>query len=102
MIAGPVHGRCFAGLIFIALGIVYLSDPARATGMPSRCTCSDGRSLQTGAVSYSDNSDRETITKIETEDESANSPCRAIWVTSTQIRPRGNPYEFVLQRFTLS
>src|SRR5882672_7030690 len=63
-----------------------------------RCTCADGRSIQAGAVSYDQNSDRETIARIEPEGSSSAGRCRALWIGSTEIRPMGTPYDFHLKR----
>jgi hypothetical protein len=66
-----------------------------------RCTCGDGRSLEAGVVSYSQNSGRETITRIETEAGTSGNRCRALWLGSTEIRPVGTPYQFHLERTAL-
>jgi hypothetical protein len=60
------------------------------------CTCTDGRNVQAGVVSYNQNSDRETIARIEPG--SPAGQCRALWIGSTEIRPVGTPYDFHLER----
>jgi hypothetical protein len=75
--------------------------PPSITKVESRCTCSDGRSLEAGVVSYKQNSDRETISRIEMEMSSHGSRCRALWIGSTEIRPVGTPYQFRLERTAL-
>ena len=62
------------------------------------CTCADGRNVQAGMVSYDQNSDRETIIRIEPEVSSPTGRCRAVWIRSTEIRPIGTPYVFHLER----
>jgi hypothetical protein len=51
-----------------------------------------------GLVSYGLDSGRETITRIETEVGSSGNRCRALWLTSTEIRSVGTPYQFHLER----
>ncbi|HTF68663.1 MAG TPA: hypothetical protein VK638_38895 [Edaphobacter sp.] len=88
------------GLAALAVGALLTPLPAKAEA-DRLCTCSDGRSLEAGSVSYSRNSDRETITKIEVARNPSGNRCRAIWIGSTEIYPRGNPYRFYLTRKTL-
>jgi hypothetical protein len=66
----------------------------------ARCSCRDGQSLETGMVSYSEDSGRETIIRMEAADRSGNQ-CRALWLGSTEIRPAGTPYQFHLERTPL-
>jgi hypothetical protein len=66
------------------------------TGDGLHCTCEDGRTVEAGAVSYNQNSDRETIVRIEAEGTLRR--CRALWIGTTEIRPTGSPYDFHLER----
>ena len=68
---------------------------------PARCTCGNGRSLEVGAISYREESGRETIKRIEAEAGNSEDQCRVLWVGSTKIRPVGTPYEFHLERTRL-
>ena len=68
---------------------------------PARCTCGNGQSLEVGAVSYREESGRETIKRIEADAGNSGDQCRALWVGSTEIRPVGTPYEFHLERTRL-
>jgi hypothetical protein len=92
--------------IFVEIRIVALTAAAFlaaslafATGR-SGCTCSDGRSLGPGDVSYSRNSDRDVISRIE-QSNAAQGTCAGIWIASTEIHVRGTPYDFYLQRMRL-
>jgi hypothetical protein len=84
---------------FIA-GAFLISSHAYATGR-SGCTCSDGRSLAPGDVSYSRNSDRDVINRVEQEGNAAQATCAGIWIAGTEIHVRGTPYDFYLQRMAL-
>ena len=68
------------------------------TEQETRCTCRDGRILEAGVVSYSQDSGRETVTRIEVETGRPGNRCRALWLGSTEIRPIGTPYQFHLER----
>jgi hypothetical protein len=93
--------RHFAGLALVAVGWGGLLTPAQVTAGDERaCTCGAGRSVQAGMVSYSGNSDRESIVRIETDGKGPNRPCKAIWIGRTEILPTGTPYQFHLQRMT--
>jgi hypothetical protein len=85
------------GAISLIIGAVLTALPVHAAG-GSGCTCSDGPKLEPGFVSYSENGDRETITRIETESGGAGAVCAAIWIARTEIHTRGTPYDFYLQR----
>ena len=92
----------FAGLRVAAFAGGGLLSPAQTIAEEKlRCTCSDGRSLETGLVSYNRNSHYETIIRIEVDGNSPQSRCTAIWIESTEIHPRGTPYQFHLERMTL-
>jgi hypothetical protein len=65
------------------------------------CTCRDGRSVEAGVVSYSRNSDRESVLRVEADASSPHRPCRAVWIGRTEIHPTGTPYQFHLQRMNL-
>jgi hypothetical protein len=65
------------------------------------CTCKNGRSLEAGAVSYGQDSGRETIARIEAQEGGSENRCRALWLSSTEIRPVGTPYQFHLERVGL-
>jgi hypothetical protein len=94
--------RIFAGLHVAALAGGGVLNPAQTMAEEKlRCTCSDGRSLETGLVSYNRNSHHETIIRIEADGNSPQGRCRAIWIGSTEIHPRGTPYQFHLERMTL-
>ena len=67
----------------------------------ARCTCADGSSVETGGISYSLESDRKKITRLEGTGNALDSRCKGIWVHSTRIDTRGTPYRFFLQRKTL-
>jgi hypothetical protein len=89
----------FEGFSFAALVVGALSTPVPVKAEAGQlCTCSDGRNLEAGAVSYSRNSDRETITRVEVVRNPSGNHCRAIWIGGTEIYPRGNPYQFYLTR----
>jgi hypothetical protein len=97
-----------SGPLFTALMLALLAGAPRSNAQPStqqrtRCTCRNGQSLEVGAVSYSEHSGRETITRVEPDAASPANPnpanrCRALWVGSTEIQPVGTPYEFHLER----
>lgn len=90
-----------ARLAFFTVALGVLST-ARALALETmRCTCADGHPVETGEISYSINSDRETITRIEATGNAPDSRCKGIWVTSTRMHTRGGPYQFFLQRTTL-
>jgi hypothetical protein len=63
-----------------------------------RCTCRDGQTLEAGVVSYSEDSGREMITRVEADATGSGSLCRVLWLGSTEIRPVGTPYQFHLER----
>ena len=98
--------RQYRILIAVALGL--LAGGGRwmraqtSKEAPSRCTCGSGHSLDVGAVSYCEESGRETITRIEAEPGNSDNLCRALWVDNTEIRPVGTPYEFHLERMRLN
>lgn len=83
----------------MALGVSGATRPQ--TLETTRCTCANGRAVETGEISYSLNSDREMITRIETNGDPRDSRCKGIWVRSTRMDTRGSPYQFFLQRTTL-
>jgi hypothetical protein len=87
-------------LIFSAVGR-RLTNAQTVPQQRMRCTCKDGQSLEAGAVSYSEDSGRETITRVEAETGSLGNRCRALWIGSTEIRPVGTPYQFHLERTPL-
>jgi hypothetical protein len=91
--------RIFAALIVgtaIAGGLPATAQTVTDDGL--HCTCADGRNVQAGVVSYKQNSDRETIARIEPDVSSPAGRCRALWIGSTEIRPIGTPYDFHLER----
>jgi hypothetical protein len=93
--------RHFAGLALVAVVCGGFLKPAEVLGADEQaCTCGAGRIVQAGMVSYSGNSDRESIVRIETDGKGPNRPCKAIWIGRTEILPTGTPYEFHLQRMT--
>jgi hypothetical protein len=95
------RSRIFAALIVgIAIG-GGLPVTAQTVTDGFHCTCADGRNVQAGVVSYNQNSDRETIARIEPEGSSPAGRCRALWIGSTEIRPIGTPYDFHLKRTTM-
>jgi hypothetical protein len=98
----PKQLRIFARTRIVALiaGAFLTTSVIYATGR-SGCTCSDGRSLGSGDVSYSRNSDRDVITRVEQEGNVVQATCAGIWIAGTEIRVRGTPYDFYLQRMTL-
>jgi hypothetical protein len=93
--------------IFIALMLTFfavgrpLINAQTLTEPGARCTCRDGQSLEAGVVSYSENSGRETITRVEAEAGGSGNRCRALWIGSTEVRPVGTPYQFHLERTPL-
>lgn len=91
------HLLLFAGLTGLALGTSIRAGAEERL----RCTCSNGRSIEPGAVYYSGNSDRETITKVEVDENSPEHPCVAVWIEATEVHPEGTPYSFYLKRITL-
>jgi hypothetical protein len=102
VIRDSAAGRVFAPFAFLILAFsALLSVPKALAIETTRCTCADGRHVETGEVSYSLNSDRETITRVEANGSTLDSQCEAIWVASTQIRTQGTPYQFFLQRTSL-
>ncbi len=86
-------------LLTVALGV--LSTNGALGSDTTRCTCADGSSVETGEISYSLESDREKITRLEGTGNALDSRCKGIWVHSTRIHTRGTPYQFFLQRKTL-
>jgi hypothetical protein len=89
-----------AGLALIApLCGSFLTSAQVREGPP--CTCRDGRSVEAGMVSYSRDSGRESVLRVEADMSSPHRPCRAIWIGQTEVHPAGTPYEFHLQRMTL-
>ncbi|MCU1338754.1 MAG: hypothetical protein JWO19_4335 [Bryobacterales bacterium] len=102
MARGLNQRSIFAGLGLVALAAGALFKPARVIAeRTSGCTCSDGRGVAVGVVGYGGKSFRETITRFEADGDGPNSRCRAVWVGSTEIRPRGTPYHFYVERITL-
>lgn len=93
------HGLAPLTLFTVALGILS-TDRALALDT-TRCTCADGSSLETGEISYSIESDREKIIRLEATGSALDSRCKGIWVHSTRVHTRGTPYQFFLQRKTL-
>jgi hypothetical protein len=93
--------------IFIGLLLTFflagrrLTDAQTLKEQGTRCTCSDGQSLEAGVVSYSADSGRETITRVEAGAGSSANRCRALWLGRTEIRPVGTPYQFHLERTPL-
>jgi hypothetical protein len=87
-------------LAFLAGGRQWINAQT-STEQPARCTCENGQSLEVGAVSYREDSGRETITRVEAEGGTSGNRCRALWVGSTEIRTVGTPYEFHLERTRL-
>ena len=83
-------------LAFLAGG-QRLANAQSSTPQAARCSCRDGQSLETGMVSYSEDSSRETIIRVEAADRSGGQ-CRALWLGSTEVRPAGTPYQFHLER----
>ena len=47
---------------------------------------------------YDENSDRETITRIEIERSGPEHHCAAVWIAFTEMRPNGTPFSFYLSR----
>jgi hypothetical protein len=93
--------RIIAGLMVgIATGGRLPAAAQTAEKGALRCTCADGRTVQAGAVSYSKNSDRETITRIEPEGGPAGR-CKALWIGASEIRAIGTPWNFHLERTAL-
>jgi hypothetical protein len=103
MAKGLIQRRIFAGLILASLasGVRLITAQTLTEGKP-RCTCSDGRSLEAGVVSYNQNSGRETITRIDAEASSPGIRCKDLWLRSTEIRTIGTPYQFHLERTALA
>jgi hypothetical protein len=93
----PKNSFAEIGIVALLSGALIPICPAFAA-VRSSCTCSDGRSLETGVVSYSRNGDREVITRIETERKAAGASCSAVWIGGTEIHTKGTPYGFYLQR----
>lgn len=93
------HGLAPLTLFTVALGILS-TDRALALDT-TRCTCADGSSLETGEISYSIESDREKIIRLEATGSALDSRCKGIWVHRTRVHTRGTPYQFFLQRKTL-
>jgi hypothetical protein len=100
MITGSRKPGEFAGLALLGAigGGLLASAPIRAE---PACTCRDGQSVEAGVVSYSRNSDRESVLRVEADGSRPQRPCRAIWIGRTEIRPTGTPYQFHLLRMTL-
>src|SRR5258708_22227227 len=98
MVTGLRKPGKFAGLApFVAIcGGLLTSAQIRAEQEPA-CTCRDGRSVETGVVSYSRNSDRESVLRVEADVSRPHRPCRAIWIGRTEIHPTGTPYRFHLR-----
>lgn len=65
------------------------------------CSCNDGRVFEPGVVSYTGNSDREMVTRIEVNGENSGNTCAAIWIAMTEVQPKGTPYRFYLKRRSL-
>jgi hypothetical protein len=82
-------------LIFAAL---IVGDAKTATEDGRGCTCGDGRGVEPGMTSYNANSDREIITRIDRDAISPAGRCRAFWIGSTEIHPKGTSYDFHLER----
>ncbi len=97
----PGQRHIFRGLILTALAGVAPVRTGQTIAEANRCSCSDGRGLESGMVSYNQGSDRETITHIDSEMSSRGKRCRALWIGSTEIRPIGTPYRFHLERTPL-
>jgi hypothetical protein len=85
--------------ISLIIGCILVALPVHAAGSLG-CTCSDGRRLEPGFVSYSENGDREMITRTEAAAGAAGAVCTAVWIARTEIHTRGTPYDFYLQRTT--
>src|SRR5216683_1288174 len=102
MVTGSRKPGKFAGLapIVAICGGLLTSAQIRAEQEPA-CTCRDGRSVETGVVSYSRNSDRESVLRVEADVSRPHRPCRAIWIGRTEIHPTGTPYQFHLLRMNL-
>jgi len=98
MVTGSRKPGKFAGLAIC--GGLLISAQIRAEQEPA-CTCRDGRSVEAGVVSYSRNSDRESVVRVEADVSRPHRPCRAIWIGRTEIHPTGTPYQFHLLRMTL-
>ena len=94
--------------IFIALMLTLLAVARRLTNAQTltergtRCICQDGQSVEAGVVSYSEDSRREMITRVEAEASNSGNRCRTLWLGSTEIRPVGTPYQFHLERTPLT
>ncbi len=87
---------------FAGLALLVLTCGARVRAEEeTACICGDGRSLEAGVVSYSRNSGRESVVRIEADVNSPRRPCRAIWIGRTEIHTIGTPYKLHLQRMTL-
>jgi hypothetical protein len=93
--------------LWIALMVTFLAGSGRSikaqttTQQLTRCTCRNGQRLEVGEVSYSEQSGRETITRVEAEAGNSGNRCRALWIGSTEIGTAGTPYEFHLERTRL-
>ncbi|MCU1261508.1 MAG: hypothetical protein JWO80_4393 [Bryobacterales bacterium] len=85
-------------MVTIGIGGALSTTAQTVTEGGPRCTCVDGRNVQAGVVSYNQNSDRETITRVEPELSNPAGRCGAVWIGSTEIRPIGTPYDFHLER----
>jgi hypothetical protein len=94
--------RTFTALMltFVAVSL-RLTNAQTLTEQGTRCTCQNGQNLEAGVVSYSKDSGREMITRVEAEASSSGNRCRALWLGSTEIRPVGTPYQFHLERTPL-
>lgn len=84
-----------------AAALFLLTGAHAGTHREERCSCSDGRVFEPGVVSYSGNSDRETVTRIEVAGGGPDHTCTAIWIAGTEVQPKGTPYYFYLQRRSL-
>jgi hypothetical protein len=102
MVTGSRKPGMFAGLapVVAICGGLLTSAQIRAEQEPA-CTCRDGRSVEAGVVSYSRNSDRESVLRVEADVSRPHRPCRAIWIGRTEIHPTGTPYQFHLLRMNL-
>jgi hypothetical protein len=97
----PGERRIFTRLILAALAGAGTMTTGQTVAEKNRCTCGDGRGLESGMVSYNQGSDRDTITRIDSEMSSPGRRCKALWIGSTEIRAIGTPYEFHLERTPL-
>lgn len=83
---------------FLALAIV---QPLPSYAQSKSCRCPGGAVFEPGMISYKGNSERETVTRIEVQDDDPGLRCEAAWIGLSEVYADGTPYSFHLRRRTL-